>query len=142
VSFKDDRGGNEIRAQGACRDTLHAVWDTCLLERTLGQDIRALAAALRARDRRRARRLDPHRGQGLGQRAFAITTSAAIRYCVQTETGCWYAAEHETLAPDKPQKVVTVDETYRDANRPTVTQRLTQAGIRLGHLLNQTLGGE
>jgi hypothetical protein len=68
VSFKDDRGGNEIRAQRSCRNNLHAVWDTCLLERTHGQDIRALAAALRARDGRRARRVDPHRGQGLGQR--------------------------------------------------------------------------
>jgi hypothetical protein len=35
-----------------------------------------------------------------------------------------------------------VDEAYLDANLPTVTQRLTQAGIRLGHLLNQALSGE
>jgi hypothetical protein len=37
VSFKDDRGGNAIDEQGPCADNLHAVWDTCLIERTLGR---------------------------------------------------------------------------------------------------------
>jgi hypothetical protein len=143
VSFKDDRGGNEIRAQGLCSDTLHVVWDTCLLERTLGQDIRALAAELRARvtDAERA----AWTGTGAkdwANESFAIATSAAVRYCVKTEMGCWYEADHATLAPDEPTKVVTVDEAYLATHLPTITQRLTQAGIRLGHLLNQALGGE
>jgi hypothetical protein len=49
VSFKDDRGGNAIDEQGPCADNLHAVWDTCLIERTLGRDIRHIAAELRSR---------------------------------------------------------------------------------------------
>jgi hypothetical protein len=143
VSFKDDRGGNEIRAQGSCRDNLHAVWDTCLIERTLGQDIRDLAAERRMRVTGAERAAWTRTGaKDWANESFAITTSAAGRYCVQTARGCWYEADHEPLAPDEPQKVVTVDEAYLDANRPTVTQRLTQAGIRLGHLLNQALSGE
>jgi hypothetical protein len=38
--------------------------------------------------------------------------------------------------------VVTVDEAYMEAQLPTIKQRLTQAGIRLGRLLNRALGGE
>jgi hypothetical protein len=35
-----------------------------------------------------------------------------------------------------------VDEAYMDAHLPIISQRLTQAGIRLGHLLNRALSGE
>ena len=49
VSFKDDRGGNAIDARGPCSDDLHAVWDTCIIERKLGRDIRHVASELRAR---------------------------------------------------------------------------------------------
>jgi hypothetical protein len=49
VSFKDDRGGNAIDEQGPCADNLHAVWDSCLIERRLGRDIRHIASELRSR---------------------------------------------------------------------------------------------
>jgi hypothetical protein len=49
VSFKDDRGGNAILEQGPCRGDLHAVWDSCIIERTLGKDIRHIASELRSR---------------------------------------------------------------------------------------------
>ena len=45
------------------------------------------------------------------------------------------------MDPDETKKVVPVDKAYKDAHLPTITQRLTQAGIRLGHLLNRALGG-
>jgi len=38
------------------------------------------------------------------------------------------------------KKVVTVDDAYMTRHLPTITQRLTQAGIRLGALLNRALG--
>lgn len=92
VSFKDDRGGNAILAQGPCRDDLHAVWDTCLIERTLGKDIRELAAELRARVTAAERAARTGTGaKDWANESFAITTSAAVRYGVKTETGCWYA---------------------------------------------------
>jgi hypothetical protein len=74
--------------------------------------------------------------------SFLITTAETVRYCVRTETGCWYAADHEVLDLDEAKTVVTVDEAFLDTYLPIITQRLTQAGIRLGHLLNRALGGE
>jgi hypothetical protein len=74
--------------------------------------------------------------------SFLITTAETIRYCVRTETGCWYEADNEALDLDEAKKVVTVDEAYMDTHLLIITQRLTQAGIRLGHLLNRALGGE
>jgi hypothetical protein len=60
---------------------------------------------------------------------------------VKTETGYWYEADNEALNPDEGQKVVTADEASMEAHLPTIIQRLTQAGIRLGHLLKRVLGG-
>jgi hypothetical protein len=71
-----------------------------------------------------------------------ITTAEAVRYSVKTDTGCWYEADHEALDLAEAKKAVTVDEVYMDAHLPTTTRRLTQAGIRLGRLLNRAFGGE
>src|SRR5215831_13400116 len=38
VSFADDRGGNFIRESGPCVNSLHTVWDTCIIEKKLGTD--------------------------------------------------------------------------------------------------------
>ena len=143
VSFEDDRGGNAIEARGPCAGNLHAVWDTCLIERALGRDVQHIASELRARvtDAERAAWTSTGAKEWANE-SFRITTAAAVRYCVKTETGCWYEADHEVLGPDEEKKVVTVDEDYLDAHVPTVTQRLTQAGIRLGRLLNRAFGGE
>jgi hypothetical protein len=143
VSFKDDRGGNAVLEQGPCGNDLHAVWDTCIIERKLGRDVRHIAGELRSRV------TDAERADwtGTGAKAwanesFAITTAATVRYCVRTETGCWYEEDNEVLDLDEEKKVVTVDEAYMDTNLPIITQRLTQAGVRLGHLLNRALDGE
>ena len=39
-----------------------------------------------------------------------------------------------------PEKVVVVDDAYLDRNAPIVAERLKRAGVRLGHLLNTSLG--
>jgi hypothetical protein len=143
VSFKDDRGGNAVLEQGPCANDLHAVWDTCIIERKLGRDIRHIAGEFRARVTE-AERAD-WIGTGVkawANESFAITTAVTVRYCVRTETGCWYEEDNEILDLDEEKKVVTVDEAYMDAHLPIISQRLTQAGIRLGHLLNRALGGE
>ena len=142
VSVKDDRGGNAINEQGPCAENLHAVWDTCIIERKLGNDIRHIASELRSRVTEAERTAWTSTGaKHWANESCAITTAATVRYCVKTETGCWYEEDHETLDPDEAKKVVTVDEAYMDAHLPTITQRLTQAGIRLGHLLNRAFGG-
>jgi hypothetical protein len=126
VSFQDDRGGNAMRAQGPCGDNLHAVWDTCIIERTLGRDIRPVASELRARVTEADRANWTSTGaKAWANESFAITTAATVRYCVRTVAGCWYEEDNEILGRDEETKVVTVDEAYLDAHLPTISQRLT-----------------
>jgi S1/P1 Nuclease len=143
VSFKDDRGSNAINEQGPCAENLHAVWDTCIIERKLGRDIRHIASELRSRATDAERAAWTSTGaKDWANESFMITTAVAVRYCVKTETGCWYEEDNEALDLDEEEKVVTVDEAYIEAYLPTIIQRLTQAGIRLGRLLNRALSGE
>src|SRR5438309_534896 len=46
VSFADDRGGNFIRESGPCVNSLHTVWDTCIIEKKLGTDPQTVATDL------------------------------------------------------------------------------------------------
>jgi hypothetical protein len=143
VSFKDDKGGNEIDEEGPCTQNLHAVWDTCIIKRKLGTNLQRIAADLR-RPVTEAERTQwtSTSAKEWANESFAITTSEEAEYCVRTETGCRYEEDNETLDPDEDHKVVTVDEAYLTKHLPTVRQRLTQAGVRLGTLLNRALDGE
>jgi hypothetical protein len=141
VSFNDDHGGNTIKATGLCSGNLHEVWDTCILEKQLGLDITALAAALRSsvQDDTRAlwTRAEP---MAWANESFMITLTSTVEYCVQKDHACWYAYDHETFDVNENNRVVIVDDIYVIQHLPMIKQRLTQAGIRLGSLLNQTLG--
>jgi hypothetical protein len=46
VSFADDRGGNFIRESGPCVNSLHTVWDVCIIEKKLGTDPQTVARDL------------------------------------------------------------------------------------------------
>ena len=46
VSFADDHGGNFIRESGPCVNSLHTVWDTCIIEKKLGTDPMTVARDL------------------------------------------------------------------------------------------------
>ena len=48
VSFDDDRGGNLVAITGVCWRNLHAAWDSCLVEKTIGPDYERAAAQLRS----------------------------------------------------------------------------------------------
>jgi S1/P1 Nuclease len=90
VSFTDDRGGNTIEAQEPCAENLHAVWDRCLIECTLGRDIRHIAAELRAHVRVAERTAWTRTSaKAWANESSIITTAEAVRYCVRTDTGCW-----------------------------------------------------
>jgi hypothetical protein len=82
--------------------------------------------------------LDP---DGLANGSFAISASPEVHDCVGTETGCWYGADNERLDQVEPEKVMVVDRGYIDSNTPKVMNRLVKAGVRLGGLLNEALGG-
>jgi hypothetical protein len=148
VSFKDDRGGNEIDAQGPCAQhqppvqDLHAVWDTCIIEQQLGTDIKHIATELRqtVTETQRAKWTTTS-AKDWANESFAITTAAEVAYCIKKDQACWYDLNHKTLQADEVKKVVVVDDPYMAKHLPTIKQRLTQAGIRLGRLLNRALGG-
>lgn len=146
VSFKDDRGGNEIRKQGLCGahiDNLHAVWDTCIIEQKLGKDIRRIAHELRDQATTSDRAQWTSTGiKEWANESLAIATAEAVKYCLKTTTGCSYEEDNEVLEPGEAKKLVIVDEAYLQQHLPTIRLRLAQAGIRLGKLLNQALGRE
>jgi hypothetical protein len=142
VSFEDDRGGNSIGVSGGlCSWDLHAVWDRCIIEQGLGDDPYAIARALlddvTHDDRATWRRSGPI---DWANESFTFLVSPAVRYCVRTDTGCWYIADSDRLEPGEPQKAVVVDRSYIEINTPTVRDRLVEAGVRLGGLLNRALG--
>jgi hypothetical protein len=70
-----------------------------------------------------------------------ITTAEDVECCVTTAAGCLYEEDNETYDADEDKRVVTVDDAYIARHLPTITQRLTQAGVCLGALLNRALGG-
>jgi hypothetical protein len=140
VSFQDDRGGNRIGETGPCRGSLHAVWDTCIIETQLGTEIESIASALlgtvTAEDRAAWRSRNPI---DWANESFQITISPEVEYCFEVGGVCRYDRDHEVLKADEPERQVRVDEAYMRRQLPTLKRRLTQAGIRLGALLNEAL---
>ena len=63
-----------------------------------------------------------------------------VRYCVRTESGCWYDPDNECLDPGEPDKVVVVDRIYSKSTPRRSGDLLVKAGVRLGGLLDQALG--
>ena len=143
VRFRDDPGGNSVKETGPCEGNLHAVWDGCIVHRRLGRDIRSIATDLRGvvtpANRNQWNSTGP---KTWANESFIITTWEAIGYCVKKDGACWYAADNMELDANEQKRVVIVDDAYIERHLPTVKTRLTQAGIRLGHLLNQTLVGQ
>ena len=140
VSFRDDRGGNSIKVSGPCSRNLHAVWDGCIIETKLGTDIRNIATDLREAvtpaDRVQWNSTGP---KTWANESFRITISKATGYCVKKDDACWYATDNNKLDRNEEKRMLVVDDAYMERQLPTIKERLTQAGIRLGHLLNHAL---
>ena len=141
VSFQDDRGGGKILPSGACVLTLHAVWDGCIVEKKLGTEYRDvardLAETITPSDRATWTATGVH---VWANESLDIARSAPVSYCVREGKSCVYRPGNPTYDPGEPEKVVVVDEAYLERNAPIVAQRLRQAGVRLGYLLNTALG--
>ena len=141
VSFAGDRGGNFIRESGPCVNSLHTVWDTCIIEKKLGTDPQTVARDL----------LDglPQSTQaawvavtiqGWANESFQVTRRASVQYCVRVKTRCVYQQGHETYSEGEEEKVVMVNMAYLELHVPAVRGRLQRVGVRLAHLLNTSLG--
>jgi hypothetical protein len=138
VSFEDDRGGNRVGTRATSCDSLHAVWDRCLVEERLGMHPVALAAELRAEitDEQRL----ATNAVAWANESLAIATSPDVEYCVMVDGACQYEAGNRELDDGEPEKKVLVGHGYLDTHAPVVRERMAMAGVRLGGLLNQALG--
>lgn len=145
VTFADDRGANSIEAvveaQGELVETnLHAVWDSWIIGERLGDDYAALAARLRSTVTNADRNLWRHDSAvEWANESFQIARSPASRYCFQQAGACWYAENNLLLNEGERRRRLTIDERYAATHIATIERRLTQAGIRLGALLNRAL---
>jgi len=145
-SFADDRGGNEVNVRGLCTSSLHSTWDTCILQnRHLGSGpsvdrVRLLAAewSLQVSDAERAAWLSSRPWQWSAE-SYAVTLMPATGYCVLISAACQYSPTQMTWAEGQPKRAVQIDGAYMDWAMPIIQRRITQGGIRLGHLLNLAL---
>jgi hypothetical protein len=141
VSFEDDRGGNNVGTQGSSCNSLHAVWDRCLVEERIGMHPIPLAGELHAdvTDEQRAGWLasDP---VAWANESLAIAIRPEVEYCVIVDGVCQYEADNPALEEGERAKEVLVGGSYLDTHMPVVRERLAMAGVRLAGLLNQALG--
>jgi hypothetical protein len=141
VSFKDDRGGNQVLEQGGpCDQNLHSVWDTCIIKEEIGPNAEDNAVRLEAQitnTDREAWQLDSP--VEWANESFQITREPSVEYCVLKEGACWYSSDNIMLQDDEPRRKVTVEQTYRSAHVGTISMRLKQAAVRLAHVLNTAL---
>ena len=144
VSFDDDRGGNLIAIEGACRSNLHAVRDACIIEKKIGLDYAVIAAKLRAEttddDRKRwiPQTIDTAAVIAWANESSAIAERPDVQYCILKGDACWYSADQQQYRSG-PKRVVAVDDAYLAAQASVVSDRLKMAGIRLGAILNIAL---
>jgi hypothetical protein len=130
VSFKDDRGGNNITVVGECAGNLHSAWDTCLVLKAVGADIADAATdlmkSISPAKIEEWTRSDPAHW---ANESFAIAEGAQTKYCVQQGASC-----------DPPTGKVRIDATYVEVNSPIIREQLLKAGVRLAHQLDSALG--
>jgi len=143
-SYRDDQGGNEVNTSGPCTNNLHSTWDTCILQaRALAggrsiEDIRTLAAGWSGAvtDVERAQWLSSQPWQWSAE-SYAVTIRPEVGYCVMVQGACQYSATQPVMAA--PRRNVPIDAAYMDWAMPIIQRRITQAGIRLAHLINLAL---
>ena len=140
TGFGDDAGANWVATTGACESNLHATWDTCILESRLGTDYLEIAATLRAAVTTEDRNDWIYDGPvEWTNESFRIAISKPVRYCVYKEEACWYDNDNFMLSPGEARRSLEIRPSYLRRHGPTVEQRLSQAGVRLGALINRTV---
>lgn len=155
VSYEDDRGGNKIRNCGVCASgDLHAVWDSCIpgsfvfgftardrpdpaeKDAKIFAAADSLAAAITPADKALwSANADPVRWAA---ESYAITLDPDVKYCVRRGNACWYSAQRRTYSARAPRSVA-VDWDYITTYGPTVKTRMSQAAVRMAHMLNGAL---
>lgn len=146
-SFADDRGGGDIKTSGLCTFGLHSAWDTCILQQRVYANagepsidaVQTVAAAWSGQvsDTDRAQWLSGTPWQWSNE-SYKITIDPAVHYCVMVQATCQYDANRVTFDGSSP-RVVPIDAQYEAFAMPIIQRRITQAGIRLAHVINLAL---
>jgi hypothetical protein len=141
AASQDDRGGNHVRTRGSSCDSLHTLWDSCLVEERLGMHPLAIVPRLRAgiTDEQRAEWLDSDPVDWANE-SFAIARKPEVGYCVLVGDTCQYAADNREFDEGEPERAVVVHDGYLDRHAPIARERITMAGVRLAGLLRRALG--
>ena len=141
AASQDDRGGNHIRTRGSSCESLHTLWDSCLVEERLGMHPLTIVREFRARitDEQRARWLASGPVDWANE-LFVIARKPEAGYCVMVDGTCQYAADNREFDEGEPEKVVVVDDGYLDMHASIARERIAMAGVRLAGLLNRALG--
>jgi hypothetical protein len=74
-----------------------------------------------------------------GAEQALVLMVSPIGYCVRTDEECWYGPDNERLDAGEPERTVTIDRSYIEAQAPSVRNQLLKAGVRLRALLNEAL---
>jgi hypothetical protein len=140
AASQDDRGGNHIRTRGSSCESLHTLWDSCIVEERLGMHPLAIVRELQAgiTDEQRAEWLasDP---VDWANESFVIARKPGVGYCVMVDGTCQYAADSREFDEGEPERVVVVDDGYLDRHAPIARKRIAKAGVRLAGLLRRAL---
>jgi S1/P1 Nuclease len=143
AASQDDRGGNHIRTLGSSCESLHTLWDSCLVEERLGMHPLAIVPEIRAGI------TDQQRGEwsasdpvDWANESVAIAREPGVGYCVIVGDTCQYAAENREFDEGEPERVVVVDDGYLDTHALIARERIAMAGVRLAGLLNRALGDQ
>ena len=141
AASQDDRGGNHIRTLGSSCESLHTVWDRCIVEERLGMHPLTIVPELQAgiTDEQRAEWLASD-AVDWANKSFAIARKPELGYCVMVGDTCQYAADNREFDEGEPEKVVVVDDGYLDRHASIARERIAMAGVRLAGLLNRALG--
>ncbi|HZF43659.1 MAG TPA: S1/P1 nuclease [Sphingomonadaceae bacterium] len=164
VSFADDRGGNgiQIALQARCGgasprpDSLHGVWDNCLLEAGLFEKVRrraefrkswsrntityrAVDTMMANTDLAQERALVGGEPWRWAQESYLIARAPETLYCTLHGGVCRYSAEAAVLARNGAQRTQALDAAYLTRFAPVAEERIRRAGFRLAHVLNKAL---
>jgi hypothetical protein len=155
VSFADDRGGNDIKKRGECpARNLHAVWDSCILERkilTVEQPITVEEYAeftpiYRAADwmieevtQDQISEWTSSEPWQWAAESYDIARRPEVGYCVQKVDTCWYSEAAQTYDGSGVPREIEITNDYLNDFRGLVVMRLEQAGFRLAAVLNEAL---
>ncbi|RVD31772.1 S1/P1 nuclease [Mesorhizobium sp. M4B.F.Ca.ET.017.02.2.1] len=142
VSFGDDHGAGLIKGSSPCSGDLHSVWDTCIIEQTLGDDAETAAIEVRSEITFADRSdwthgdIDENAVLGWANASLAISLAPNTEYCVEVGHECRYTSDAVSYDGHN-EKTVTTDQAYIERQAPLVKRQLQMAGVRLGYIINQ-----